>query len=46
MLYGKRILIEEMNEDIAIKILSDLLKHEAIVIVNQDEYLIEAFKNC
>ena len=40
----KKILIGEMNEDIAIKILSDLLKGEAIIIVNQDEYLIEAFK--
>jgi hypothetical protein len=34
-----------MKEDIAIKILSDLLKHEAIIILNQDEYLIKAFKN-
>jgi predicted nucleic acid-binding protein len=33
-----------MNEDLAIKILSDLLKHEAMIIVNQDEYLIEALK--
>ena len=40
----KKILIGEMKEDIAIKILSDLLKREAIIIVNQDEYLIEAFK--
>jgi len=40
----KKILIGEMTEDIAIKILSDLLKREAIIIVNQDEYLIEAFK--
>jgi len=40
----KKILIGEMNENIAIKILSDLLKHEAMIIVNQDEYLIEAFK--
>jgi len=40
----KKILIGEMKEDIAIRILSDLLKHEAIIIVNQDEYLIEAFK--
>ena len=40
----KKILIGEMNEDLAIKILSDLLKREAMIIVNQDEYLIEAFK--
>jgi len=33
-----------MNEDLAIKILYDLLKSEAIIIVNQDDYLIEAFK--
>ncbi|EOD42635.1 PIN domain containing protein [Candidatus Nanobsidianus stetteri] len=40
----KKILMEEMKEDIATKILYDLLKGEAIIIVNQDEYLIEAFK--
>ena len=40
----KKILMGEMNEDFAIKILYDLLKREAIIIVNQDEYLIEAFK--
>jgi len=40
----KKILIGEMNENIAIKILYDLLKSEAIIIVNQDEYLIEALK--
>jgi predicted nucleic acid-binding protein len=40
----KKILMGEMNEDIAIKIIYDLLKGEAIIIVNQDEYLIEAFK--
>jgi len=40
----KKILIGEMNENIAIKILYDLLKGEAIIIVNQYEYLIEAFK--
>jgi predicted nucleic acid-binding protein len=40
----KKIIIGEMNEDLAIKILYDLLKSEAIIIVNQDEYLIEAFK--
>lgn len=40
----KKILIGEMNEDLTIKILHDLLKSEAIIIVNQDEYLIEAFK--
>jgi predicted nucleic acid-binding protein len=40
----KKILMGELNEDIAIKILYDLLKGEAIIIVNQDEYLIEAFK--
>jgi len=40
----KKILIGEMNENIAIKILYDLLKLEAIIIVNQYEYLIEAFK--
>ncbi|MFP3203177.1 MAG: type II toxin-antitoxin system VapC family toxin [Sulfolobus sp.] len=34
----------EMKEDVAIKILSDLLKRETMLIVNQDEYLIEAFK--
>jgi len=33
-----------MNEDLAIKILYDLLKSEAIIIVNQDDYLMEAFK--
>ena len=33
-----------MNDDLAIKILYDLLKNEAIIIVNQDEYLIEALK--
>jgi predicted nucleic acid-binding protein len=40
----KKVIIGEMKEDIAIKILSDLLKREAMIIVNQDEYLIEAFK--
>ena len=40
----KKILIGEINEDLAIKILYDLLKGETIIIVNQDEYLIEAFK--
>jgi len=40
----KKILIGEMNEDLAIKILYDLLKSEAIIIVNQDDYLMEAFK--
>ena len=40
----KKILIGEMKEDVAIKILSDLLKREAMLIVNQDEYLLEAFK--
>jgi Predicted nucleic acid-binding protein, contains PIN domain len=40
----KKILIGEMNEDLAIKILYDLLKSEAIIIVNQDDYLVEAFK--
>jgi predicted nucleic acid-binding protein len=40
----KKIIIGEINEDLAIKILYDLLKGEAIIIVNQDEYLIEAFK--
>jgi len=40
----KKILMGEMREDVAIKILSDLLKREAMLIVNQDEYLIEAFK--
>jgi len=40
----KKIVIGEMNDDLAIKILYDLLKSEAIIIVNQDEYLIEALK--
>jgi len=40
----KKIVIGEMNDDLAIKILYDLLKNEAIIIVNQDEYLIEALK--
>jgi predicted nucleic acid-binding protein len=40
----KKILKGDLNEDIAIKILYDLLKREAMIIVNQDEYLIEAFK--
>jgi predicted nucleic acid-binding protein len=40
----KKVLKGDLNEDIAIKILSDLLKREAMIIVNQDEYLIEAFK--
>jgi len=40
----KKILMGEMKEDVAIKILSDLLKREAMLIVNQDEYLLEAFK--
>ena len=33
-----------MDGDIADRILSDLLKKEAIIVVNQDEYLTEAFK--
>ncbi|BAB66058.1 hypothetical protein [Sulfurisphaera tokodaii] len=33
-----------MDESVAIRILSDLLKNEAIISVNQDEYLVEAFK--
>jgi len=40
----KKIVIGEMNDDLAIKILYDLLKSEAIIIVNQDDYLVEAFK--
>ncbi|ACP49421.1 PilT protein domain protein [Sulfolobus islandicus Y.N.15.51] len=40
----KKILLGEMKEDVVIKILSDLLKREALLIVSQDEYLIEAFK--
>ena len=40
----KKIVIGEMNDDLAIKILYDLLKSEAIIIVNQDDYLVEALK--
>ncbi|BDB99903.1 type II toxin-antitoxin system VapC family toxin [Saccharolobus caldissimus] len=40
----KKILLGEMKEDVVIKILSDLLKREALLIVSQDEYLIETFK--
>ncbi|BCU67689.1 toxin VapC [Sulfolobales archaeon HS-7] len=40
----KKVTKGEMKEDLAIKILSDLIKHEAISVVNQDDYLIEAFK--
>ncbi|BFI74399.1 type II toxin-antitoxin system VapC family toxin [Sulfurisphaera ohwakuensis] len=40
----KKVIREEMDESVAIRILSDLLKKEAIITVNQDEYLVEAFK--
>lgn len=40
----KKVIGEEMDESVAIRILSDLLKNEAIISVNQDEYLVEAFK--
>ncbi|WP_225905739.1 hypothetical protein [Stygiolobus caldivivus] len=33
-----------MGESVATRILSDLLKKGAIITVNQDEYLVEAFK--
>jgi len=41
---GKKTLTSETKEDVAIKVLSDLVKHEAMLVVNQDKYLIEAFK--
>ena len=34
----------EMGEGVAIRIISDLLKREAMVVVGQDEYLLEAFR--
>jgi len=40
----KKVLKGEMKEDVAIKILSDLVEHKAILVVNQDDYLIHAFK--
>ena len=40
----KKTLTSETKEDVAIKVLSDLVKHEAMLVVNQDKYLIEAFK--
>ena len=40
----KKVIKGEMDEGIAVRILSDLLKKEAIIVVNQDEYLTEAFK--
>ncbi|MEJ2781336.1 PIN domain-containing protein [Stygiolobus sp. CP850M] len=43
-LCGKKTLTSETKEDVAIKVLSDLVKHEAMLVVNQDKYLIEAFK--
>jgi predicted nucleic acid-binding protein len=34
----------EMKEEVAINILSDLIKREAVLFVKQDDYLIEGFK--
>ncbi|BBG25100.1 Ribonuclease VapC3 [Sulfuracidifex tepidarius] len=33
-----------MSEDVSVKILSDLVKGEAIKIISQEEYLIDAFR--
>jgi len=43
-LCGKKTLTSETKEDVAIKILSNLVKHEAMLVVNQDKYLIEVFR--
>ena len=43
-LRGKKTLTGETKEDVAIKVLSDLVKHEAMLVVNQDKYLIEVFR--
>ena len=33
-----------MDEKIAVRLLSDLLKKDVIIVVNRNEYLAEAFK--
>jgi predicted nucleic acid-binding protein len=40
----KKVLRGEMKEEVAINILSDLIKREAMLFVKQDDYLIEGFK--
>ncbi|BDC18781.1 type II toxin-antitoxin system VapC family toxin [Acidianus sp. HS-5] len=40
----KKVLRGEMSEDVSVKILSDLVNGEAIKIVSQEEYLIDAFR--
>ncbi|BBG27882.1 type II toxin-antitoxin system VapC family toxin [Sulfuracidifex tepidarius] len=40
----KKVLRGEMSEDVSVKILSDLVKGEAIKIISQEEYLIDAFR--
>ena len=40
----KKVARGEMDEGVAIRIISDLLKREAMVVVGQDEYLLEAFR--
>ena len=40
----KKVLRGEMSEDVSVKIISDLVKGEAIKIVSQEEYLIDAFR--
>jgi Predicted nucleic acid-binding protein, contains PIN domain len=40
----KKVLRGEMKEEVAINILSDLIKREAVLFVKQDDYLIEGFK--
>ncbi|AWR99857.1 type II toxin-antitoxin system VapC family toxin [Metallosphaera hakonensis] len=42
--FWKKVNKGEMKEDLAIKILSDLIKGEAISMANQDDYLVEAFR--
>ncbi|MEM0174070.1 MAG: type II toxin-antitoxin system VapC family toxin [Sulfolobaceae archaeon] len=40
----KKAIKEEITEELAIRIVSDLLKKEAILVVSQDEYIIEALR--
>jgi predicted nucleic acid-binding protein len=40
----KKVIKEEITENLVIKIVSDLIKKEAILIVNQEEYIIEALR--
>ena len=40
----KKVIAGEMDEGVAIRIISDLLKKEAIAVVGQDEHLVEAFR--